>query len=60
MAILTYNQGCNIRDGQVSEVHIGGSPHVLIAHDHNAGGEVAKDTSDEEDAGNDGERSQGC
>ena len=57
---LTYDEGGNICNSQVGEVHIGGSPHVLISHKKNAGGEVVKDTNDEEDAVDDGEWGQGC
>ena len=60
MAILTYNQGSNIRDGQVSEVHIGGSPHVLIAHDDHAGGQVATHSHNKEEAVNNCQREKSC
>ena len=38
--VLTYNQSSNICNCQVKKVDIGSSPHVLIADDDNAGGEI--------------------
>ena len=53
--VLTYKQSCQISNGQVKKIDIGWSPHVLIADDDHAGGEVTKHSNDEEDAVDDGE-----
>ena len=56
---LTYNQRSNIRNSQVEEIHIGSSPHVVIADDDNAGGEVAADSNNKEETVDDGEEVKG-
>ena len=48
--VLTFNQSNIICNGQVKKVDIGSSPHVLIADDDNAGGEVTKHSNNKEDA----------
>ena len=57
--VLTYNQSSNICNGQVKKVDIGSSPHVLIANDENAGGEVTKHSNNQEDAVDDAEWEKG-
>ena len=56
---LTYDQGGNVCNGQIEEVDIGSSPHVLIGQDDDTGGEVTKDSNDKEDAVDDGEEEEG-
>ena len=56
---LTDDQGSNVCNGKVEEVDIGRSPHVLIAEDDNAGGQVATHTNQQEDAVDDGQGDQG-
>ena len=48
--VLISNQSSNICNGKVGEIDIGSSPHVLIADDDNAGGEVTKHSNNQEDA----------
>ena len=48
--MLTYNESSDICNGKVGEIDIGSSPHVLIAEDENAGGEVTKHSNNQEDA----------
>ena len=57
--VLTDNQSSNICNGQVKKVDIGSSPHVLIADDDNAGGEVTKHSNNQEDAVDEGEGEKG-
>ena len=56
---LTYNQSSNVRDSQVKKIDIGSSPHVLIADDDNAGGEVTKHSNNQEDAVDDAQGEKG-
>ena len=42
------NEGAEVGEGQVEEVDVGGRPHVLVLDDHQAGGQVAQDTQDQE------------
>ena len=41
-------QGAKVDEGEVEEVDVGGRPHVLVLDDHQAGGQVAQDTQDQE------------
>ena len=38
---ITQEQGGNISEGQIEKVNIGGCPHVLVSHYHNASDYIA-------------------
>ena len=38
----------NTCEGEVEKVDVGGGPHVLVLDDHQAGGQVAKDSQHQE------------
>ena len=57
--VLTYDQSSNGCNGKVGEIDICSSPHVLIADDDNAGGEVTKHSNNQEDAVDEGQGEKG-
>jgi hypothetical protein len=55
---FTKQEGGNVNDSKVEEVHISCRPHVLVLGDDNAGDDIARDTNHKEDAVDDGEREE--